>query len=99
MAYGMPGWLVYHGVTHPLELPSDVVARLPTIHKHLTFGDKVLVGAVRVLPSTFALSPQGAAPVTPDFVTPVEVASINLSKPTKKPARSAWMPAESDDGW
>eukprot|EP00752_Nemacystus_decipiens_P009410 g8413.t1 len=30
-----------------------------------------------------------AAPVTPDFVTPVEVASINLSKPTKKPARSS----------
>eukprot|EP00903_Cladosiphon_okamuranus_P006603 g6450.t1 len=34
---------------------------------------------------------QGPAPVTPDFVTPVEVASINLSKPTKKPVRpSKW---------
>ncbi|CAM9762199.1 unnamed protein product [Scytosiphon promiscuus] len=29
-----------------------------------------------------------ASPVTPDFVTPVDVGSINLSKPTKTPARS-----------
>ncbi|CAM9664522.1 unnamed protein product [Pylaiella littoralis] len=41
---------------------------------------------------------QGSAPVTPDFVTPVEVASINLSKPSKAPARSSkWVGLEGLD--
>ncbi|CBJ30512.1 conserved unknown protein [Ectocarpus siliculosus] len=41
---------------------------------------------------------QGPAPITPDFVTPVEVAGIRLSKPAKAPARSKkWVGLEGLD--
>lgn len=61
-------------------------------------ADIMWFNSIRMLQKYFTVrlkKSQGlASAITPDFVTPVEVASINLTKPTKAPTRWALIPVE-----